>query len=242
MKVFQFLPIYLSWMHSNLPMTGFSQPAAPSTTAARRLRVVVADDHPVCSQLMPRLLAPIGCDVVAVTEDGETAIQQCEQLRPDILLLDLVLPKLGGIEVLQRIRKQNLPIKVVLFTGSFSTEVLREAMVWGIEGCILKTSTMAEIEQAFQKVRAGQLALSADAAEALRRIVVNQDEAAVLTELETAVLRQTAEGRAVKTMAADLALSESGVYKVLERVKRKLGAQSLQELTLAAVRRRLLVV
>lgn len=221
---------------------GPASPAASATTAARRLRVVVADDHPVCSQLMPRLLAPIGCDVVAIAEDGEAAVRKCEELRPDILLLDLVLPKLGGIEVLQRIRKQNLPVKVVLFTGSFSTEVLREAMVWGIEGCILKTATMTEIEQTFQKVRAGQLALSADAAEALRRIVVNQEEAAVLTELETAVLRQTAEGRAVKTMAADLSLSESGVYKVLERVKRKLGAQSVQELTLAAVRRRLLVV
>ncbi len=211
-------------------------------TSGTPCRVMVADDHPICTQLIPRLLEPLGYQMVAVVENGEDAVARCLELRPDILLLDLVLPKLGGLEVLQRIRTSGSTTKVILFTGSFSSDVLREAMVWGIEGCLMKTAPMNEIEAAFQKVRDGQLAFCAEASEALRRIVVDHDEAGALSELETAVLRQTAEGRAVKSIASDLTLSESGVYKVLDRVKRKLGAQSLQELTLAAVRRRLVSV
>lgn len=215
---------------------------SPAAGTPARTRVVVADDHPICTQLIPRLLEPLGYDVVAVVEDGEAAVQTCLDIRPDILLLDLVLPKLGGLEVLQRLRSAGAPVKIILFTGSFSTDVLREAMVWGIEGCLMKTAPMAEIEEAFHKVRDGQLAFCAEASEGLRQIVVDNDDASALTELETAVLKQTAAGHAVKSIAADLSLSESGVYKVLDRVKRKLGAQSLQELTLAAVRRRLVHV
>jgi two-component system, NarL family, response regulator EvgA len=215
---------------------------SPKTVNPARPRVVVADDHPICTELIPRLLAPLGYEVVAVVEDGESAVETCLKLQPDILLLDLVLPKLGGLEVLQRIRTAGAPIKIILFTGSFSNDVLREAMVWGIEGCLMKTAPMAEIEEAFHKVRDGQLAFCAEASDGLRQIVVDNEDASALSELETAVLRHTAEGHAVKAIAADLALSESGVYKVLDRVKRKLGAQSLQELTLAAVRRRLVSV
>ena len=215
---------------------------SPPVETPRRPRVLVADDHPICTQLIPRLIEPLAYEVVAIVEDGEAAVEKCIQLQPDILLLDLVLPKLGGLEVLQRVRAAQVPVRIILFTGSFSTEILREAMVWGIEGCLMKTAPMAEIEEAFRKVRDGQLAFCAEASDALRQIVVDNDSAGALTELETAVLRQTAEGRAVKSIASDLALSESGVYKVLDRVKRKLGAQSLQELTIAAVRRRLVAV
>ena len=213
-----------------------------SPDSATTARVLVADDHPVCAELMPRVLERVGCSVVGVAADGEAAVAMCAELRPDILLLDVLLPKLGGVEVLQRIRGQGLKAKVILFTGSFSVEVLREAMAWGIEGCLVKTASIEEIEDAFRRVLRGEPAFGPEAAEAMRRIVAGHEEAAALTDLETTVLRMIAEGRAVKEMAGELALSESGIYKVLERVKRKIGAQSLQELTLSAVRRGLVAV
>ncbi|HEX2100604.1 MAG TPA: response regulator transcription factor, partial [Candidatus Synoicihabitans sp.] len=164
----------------------------PSPTNAPRARVVVADDHPICSQLLPTLLEKIGCEVVGVAYDGEIALARCEELKPDILLLDIVLPKVGGLEVLQRIRRRALPIKIILFTGSLQSEMLREAMVWGVEGCLLKTAPVQEIAEAFQRVRDGQLAFGPEASEMMRKLVVSQDEAGALSELETAVLRQTA--------------------------------------------------
>lgn len=205
-------------------------------------RVVVADDHPVCAELMPRVLERVGCTVVGIAADGEAAVTMCEELQPDVLLLDVLLPKLGGVEVLQRIRGRGLATKVVLFTGSFSVEVLREALAWGIDGCLVKTSSIEEIEDAFRRVLRGEPAFGPEAADAMRRIVAGHDESAALSDLETTVLRMAAEGRAVKEMAGELTLSESGIYKVLERVKRKIGAQSLQELTLSAVRRGLVAV
>lgn len=205
-------------------------------------RVVVADDHPICAELLPQLLERIGCTVVGVAQDGVAAVSLCEQLQPDVLLLDVLLPRLGGVEVLQQIRSRGLSTRVLLFTGSFSVEVLREAMMWGIDGCLVKTASIEEIEAAFRRVLRGEPAFGPEAAEAMRRIVAGHDDAAALTSVETTVLRMVAEGRAVKEMAGELALSESGIYKVLERVKRKIGAQSLQELTLSAVRRGLVAV
>jgi DNA-binding NarL/FixJ family response regulator len=213
-----------------------------SGTPVRRTRVVVADDHPIFAELMQAVLQRVHAEVVGIATDGETAVTRCEELKPDIILLDLVLPKMGGLEVLQRLRRLEIPTKVILFTGSFSPDVLREAMVCGLEGCIVKTSSIDEIVRAFERVRDGHLAFGPEASEAMRQIVLSQDDSSALTDLETAVLRQVAQGRAVKEMASELSLSESGVYKVVDRVKRKLGAQSVQELTLSAVRRRLVSV
>lgn len=206
------------------------------------MRVLVADDHPICAELLPQLLAGIGCDVVGVAGDGEAALRLCQELQPDVLLLDVVLPKMGGLEVLQKIRDAGLTTKIVLFTGSFNVEVVREAMIWGIDGCLVKSAPLQDIRSAFERLRRGEPAFGPEAAEAMRRIVAGQEDAAALTAVETTVLRMIAEGRAVKEMSGALSLSESGVYKVVDRVKRKMGAQTLQELTLSAVRRGLVTV
>lgn len=214
-------------------------PAEPNAAdaAGRRMRVAVADDHPICAELVVTLLKRMGCEVVGSASDGEAAIALCRDHRPDILLLDVVLPKIGGVQVLQRIRGEGWPVKVILFTGSCTSAVLREALAVGVDGCLIKTSSIDDIMTAVRRVWKGDAAFGPEASELMRQLVVAREQVASLTEAETAALRLFAEGRPVKEIAATLSLSESGVYKLVERVKRKVKAQSVQELTLAAVRR-----
>jgi DNA-binding NarL/FixJ family response regulator len=219
--------------------------AAVRSHAARdqgRPSVVVADDHPLMGALLAEHLALAGGFRLAGTAtDGVQALALCREHRPDVLVLDLLMPGLSGVEVLRALRAEALPTRAVVFTAMESVEALREAMVAGAQGFLSKSTRPEEVMRSLEKVRAGEFAFSTESMELARRwVVAGGRTAAVLTDAETTVLRRVALGQTVKQISAEAGLSESGAYRVLERLKQKLQVESAQELTLVAPRRGLI--
>lgn len=218
----------------------------PSSPARRRAAkagpalptIAVADDHPVIGTLLSEFLGTAGgYNLVGIANNGVDAIELCRKHKPELIVLDLVMPKLSGIEVLRALRAEKLPTKAVVFTSLETPDALREAMVNGACGYLAKTTPFSEVMSSLQKVRSGQLAFTGDAADLLRQWVVGGEQAASLNDAETTVLRCVALGRSAKDISSELSLSESGAYRLIDRVKQKLKVESLQEMTLVAVRR-----
>ena len=124
-------------------------PLRPSRTPrppAANIRIVVADDHPVVRFGVKNMLqAEEGFEVVGEAEDGDTAITQTIELEPDILLLDLYMPRLPGLEAMRAIMTKSPRVKIILLTSTISTQQVIEALQIGARGIVLKDSVAADL-------------------------------------------------------------------------------------------------
>ncbi len=218
-----------------------SAPSTPAGPASGKPSVVVADDHPLMGALLAEHLARAGgFRLAGVAQDGRQALSLCRTHRPDVLILDLMMPLMSGVEVLRALRSERLPTRAVVFTSRESAEALGEAMALGAHGFLAKSTPPEEIMRSLEKVRAGGFAFTPESMELARRWVVGGRSTEPMSDLESNVLRLVALGSSVKSICADTGLSESAAYRAIEKLKTKLQADTLQALTLAAVRRGLI--
>ncbi|MCS3514145.1 MULTISPECIES: response regulator [Pseudomonas] len=203
------------------------------------LRLVLADDHEVTRTGFVSLLAGHPqFEVVGQASDGLQAVELCEQLLPDIVILDIRMPGLNGLGA-ARLLQQRLPaVKVVMFTMDDSPEYLEAAMNAGAVGYLLKDASRAEVIQALQQVAAGGEALNtAVSARLLRRMTERQASGAVaneqLTPRERQVLGLVANGMSNRAIGEHLGITTGTAKAHVERVIGKLGAA---DRTQAAVR------
>lgn len=203
------------------------------------LRLVLADDHEVTRTGFVSLLAGHPqFEVVGQASDGLQAVELCEQLLPDIVILDIRMPGLNGLGA-ARLLQQRLPaVKVVMFTMDDSPEYLEAAMNAGALGYLLKDASRAEVIQALQHVAAGGEALNtAVSARLLRRMTERQASGAApgepLTPRERQVLGLVANGMSNRAIGEHLGITTGTAKAHVERVIGKLGAA---DRTQAAVR------
>lgn len=203
------------------------------------LRLVLADDHEVTRTGFVSLLAGHPqFEVVGQASDGLQAVELCEQLLPDIVILDIRMPGLNGLGA-ARLLQQRLPtVKVVMFTMDDSPEYLEAAMNAGAVGYLLKDASRAEVIQALQQVAAGGEALNtAVSARLLRRMTERQASGAApgepLTPRERQVLGLVANGMSNRAIGEHLGITTGTAKAHVERVIGKLGAA---DRTQAAVR------
>ncbi|RDS91836.1 MULTISPECIES: response regulator transcription factor [Pseudomonas] len=203
------------------------------------LRLVLADDHEVTRTGFVSLLAGHPqFEVVGQAGDGLQAVELCEQLLPDIVILDIRMPGLNGLGA-ARLLQQRLPaVKVVMFTMDDSPEYLEAAMNAGAVGYLLKDASRAEVIQALQHVAAGGEALNtAVSARLLRRMTERQASGAApgepLTPRERQVLGLVANGMSNRAIGEHLGITTGTAKAHVERVIGKLGAA---DRTQAAVR------
>src|SRR6202789_1302986 len=120
------------------------------------IRIVVADDHPVVRFGVKNMLQnEPGFEVVGEAEDGDVAIQQTLALEPDILLLDLLMPRLPGLEAMRAIMAKSPRVKIVLLTSTITTQQVIEALQIGARGIVLKDSVAGDLSQALRAVLQG---------------------------------------------------------------------------------------
>ena len=219
--------------------------------AGRPIRVMIADDHALFRHGLKIVLdAESDLEVVAEASDGEEAVSRAEEATPNIILMDVRMPKLSGIDAAARL-KQSLPAsKVVMLTVSDDEQDLFEAIKAGASGYLLKEIEPAEVARAIRQIHAGQSLLSPSMASKLltefatmtKRAEERSFEAPRLTEREMEVLKLVAQGLSNREIAKQLYISENTVKNHIRNILEKLHLHSRMEAVIYAVREKLLEI
>jgi two-component system, NarL family, nitrate/nitrite response regulator NarL len=215
---------------------------------ARSIRIGIADDHPIFREGLRRLLeAESDFVVVAEAGDGEEAIALVQRSAPDILLLDLAMPRMTGLDALRELSRGTHPVRTILLTASISKAEIVLALQLGAVGVLLKDAATQLLYKCIRSVMAGQFWIGresvTDLVNTLReaaRSAESQPPRAGLTRRELDIIREVAEGATNKDIASRYGLSEQTVKNHLSNIFDKLGVSTRLELALYAVNHRLL--
>jgi DNA-binding NarL/FixJ family response regulator len=205
-------------------------------------RVLIADDHPVvCKGIRDLLEAAPGIRVAGVAHTGRDAIHMTASLNPDILLLDMELPDLSGVEVLKQITEAGIDTRVLGLSSHDDNEFISQLLYFGAAGYLLKDEVPEQIIEAVQGVARGETGwVSRRVAAKLGQILRKDGETdKKLTPREMDVLRLIVEARTNGEIGLALGISEKTVEKHLDTIFRKLGVASRVEAAVLAVREKL---
>ena len=202
------------------------------------IRVLLVDDHAVVRMGFRMLLANADIGVVGEAGDGEQACQLYPQIRPDVVVMDLSMPGMGGLEAVRRLLAQDPKARVLALSAHEDTAHPQRMLRAGALGYLAKRSAPDELIAAVKAVAAGARYIDAQTAQALALAQIDDRAHPVdlLSEREFSVFIQLARGQSVARIAEILNLSPSTVGTHLYHVKQKLGASNQSELTLAALR------
>jgi DNA-binding NarL/FixJ family response regulator len=209
--------------------------AQPETS--HRIRVLVVDDHPVVRHgLIAILRYEPDIEVVGDAADGLEAVQLILEQRPDVVLLDLRLPHLDGVEVMRQVRAQAAQVRFLVLTTYDTDEYIGPALAAGAQGYLLKDALPDELAQGVRAVMRGRAALEPEvAARLLERMSDGEREELSARELE--VLRLLVAGASNRQLAQQLQLSENTIKTHISRIFGKLGVQSRAEAVAVALQR-----
>ena len=187
------------------------------------VRVVIADDHPVVrSGIRDMLDAADDLEVVGEAVNGEDALRVVDEKQPDVLLLDMEMPELTGIEVAQRLQEASSPVRLLALSSYDDQEYVRGLLESGASGYLTKENAPELIVEAVRAVARGEVRWFVQPAP-------SPEEAPDLTAREEDVLRLIAQGHSNERVAEELHLAESTVRKHATNVYRKLGVDSARE-------------
>jgi two-component system invasion response regulator UvrY len=202
------------------------------------IRVMLVDDHALVRMGFRMLLADAQIEVVAEVGSGEQACDEYPKVKPDIVIMDLSMPGMGGLEAVRRIVAKDPQARVLVLSAHEDTAHPRRIMRAGALGYLTKRSAPEALISAVTAVAQGQPYVDAETAQALAKAQVRGETspADVLSEREFSVFLQLARGLTVAQIADNLKLSPSTVGTHLYHVKQKLDASNQSELTLVALR------
>jgi two-component system, NarL family, response regulator NreC len=209
-----------------------------------RVRVLLVDDHTIVRQGLRRLLeTDRELEVVGEAGDGIAAMAMAERLQPDVVVMDLSLPDLDGIEATRAITNQHKSVRVLVLTMNTDDVAIRQALKAGARGYLLKES--GDILRAIKQIARGQTYFSPQAARLLSADYLNagtgreiEDNLNLLTERETQVLRLIAEGKTNRNIAALLGVSVNTVETHRKHIMDKLDLHNTAEMVRFAVRKK----
>lgn len=207
------------------------------------IRVLLADDHAILREGVRALLTPHpDMEVVGEASDGKQAIEQVEKLDPDVVVMDIAMPGLGGIEATIELKKLGKRAKVLILSQYEDREYVRRLLKVGVSGYILKKSAGAELVNAVRAVARGGLVLDPEVArvameESSSTAPGGSDPYETLTDREKQVLKLVAEGLSNKEVAETLGISVKTAMSHREKVMEKLGVHNRTELVRFAIKR-----
>jgi len=213
---------------------------------AEKIRIVVADDHAVLRAGLRALLnAEPDMEVVGEAANGREAVERAEQLRPDVIVMELSMPLMGGLDATKQIKEKGLPTRVLVLTVHAEQQYLLPVLQAGGAGYVLKQAADTELIQAIRTVHRGEAFLYPAAANLLiedyrRRVTRGEDEFDGLSEREREVLKLTAEGFSSQEIADKLIISAKTVDTYRQRIMDKLDIHHRSELIRYALRKGLL--
>lgn len=205
------------------------------------INVMLADDHVLIREGIKQLLEFDGSmKVIAEASDGIECLEKLKNVKPDILLLDINMPNMNGIDVLKKLKEKNDPLKVLILTVHSEVEYLVKAVDIGANGYILKDSGSAELKQAINAVIDEGSYIQPNLIPALNSRLINRDmdkeKLVSLTKREVEILTQVACGMFNKEIAVNLNISERTVKNHISNIFKKIDASDRTQAAVFAIR------
>jgi DNA-binding NarL/FixJ family response regulator len=210
--------------------------------AERRIRLMIVDDHAVVREGLRAFLGlQEDVEVVGEAADGSAALEQAELLRPDVILMDLVMPRLDGVSAMRELRARLPQSRVIVLTSFLEDERLLPAIEAGAAGYLLKDTEPSELARAIRAAHAGEAVIDPTVAARLVRALSKRaapaaDRSSALTKRELEVLALIGHGRSNKRIALELGISEKTVKAHVGHLLAKLGVADRTQAALLAVR------
>ena len=216
----------------------------------KKIRVMIVDDHTLVRAGIRSLLALVeDIEVIGEASDGKEALSKIERLKPDVVLMDLAMPIMGGLEATRRLRRDFPGIKVLALTQYDDSEYVIPVIEAGASGFVTKMSAFSELAAAIEAAYKGESYLSSTAATALveeyqQKTILDgeQDPYQQLTDREREVLKLVAEGHTSREIAELFVVSPKTVEWHKNSLMKKLGIHSRIELIKYAIRKRIITI
>src|SRR3954447_5177661 len=203
------------------------------------VRVLLVDDHPIWRKALERDLAEAGYGVVGAVGDGETAVRVAPALRPDVVLMDLRLPGISGVDAAAAIVQADPSVRILMFSQSGEDADVLAAVKVGARGYLVKSAGRAELLSAVERTAAGEAVFSPGLAALVlgeyRRLERDDPSAAVLTDREREILRHVSTGLTARQIAQRLVVSHRTVQNHIQNTLQKLQLHNRVELTRWAI-------
>ena len=228
------------------PLTNRPERSRPGERKVRLIRMVIADDHAILRQSLQRVLSSCGeIEVVAEAADGREAVSAVEKLQPDIVLMDMAMPGLSGLEATRQIRKRFKRTRVIMLTALMEEEHIIAALRAGASGFLVKSSDIEELLHGIRTVQAGNTYFSSAVTDVAHihqhHWLIKFGEAKsgfeLLTSREREVLQLIGEGDQNRRIGADLGISVKTVEVHKDHIMKKVGARTRGDLIRYALRR-----
>lgn len=206
-----------------------------------KIRVLLADDHTLLREGLRRSLEDAGIDVVAEAGDGDEAVALAEQHRPDVVLMDVTMPRTGGVEATKIIRSRLPEVEVLILTMHADASVVTEAVRAGAAGYLVKDCTTDDIVTMLRAVANGEATLSPELASSMLVEAHKPEDRAgqtapLLTQREEEVLKHIADGKSTPEVAEALFISTKTVRHHLSSIYEKLDSRDRTQAVVRAVR------
>jgi DNA-binding NarL/FixJ family response regulator len=206
-----------------------------SASGRTAITCVVADDHPAVLEAVAEFLVQAGIEVIARTRDGEEALEKIEQRKPQVALVDVRMPKLGGIELTRRAQRSTPDTSILLYTGYGDRALLTEALDAGVRGFVLKEAPMDDLLRAVRSVATGGTYVDPVLAGTLAAFSIG-NKLPELTQREREVLRLLADGLANEEIGKRLFISAETVRTHVRKAMAKLDADTRTQAVARALR------
>lgn len=211
------------------------------------IRIMITDDHSMIREGLKNLLELEGdIEVVAEAENGIECLDKLDDVNPDVLLLDINMPKMNGLEVLQNLKERKSKVKVLVLTVHNETEYLMKAVDIGINGYVLKDSESSELKKAIFAIAEGENYIQPSLIPALNNKMIekNEDELKIdsLTKREVQVLKELAVGKFNRDIAKEMEISERTVKNHISSIFKKLDVTDRTQAAVFAIKNNLIKI
>ena len=201
----------------------------------RRPRILLADDHQMLMDALKRVVEP-RCEVVGTASDGRALLEAAAKLRPEVVVLDIAMPELNGLDAARQLKRTMPQVKLIFMTMNEEPDLVGEAFRAGASAFLLKQAAAFELTEAIEKVLAGGTYVTPSAAEGQANILLREpkarDHVAEPTPRQREVIQLLAEGRSMKEVASILRITKRTVaahkYAVMEHLQLKTNADLVQ--------------
>ena len=204
-----------------------------------KIKILIADDHPLMRQGLATLLdADPGLQIVGDAKNGADAVKKASELKPDVIVMDLSMPVMDGVEATRLIREANLGTKVLILTTYGTSADIAHAIDAGASGALVKDAEYNRLISAIHAIAEGGTAFSPE----IETMLKKEPHPPTLTERQRQILECTINGLSADEISKQLNLSPFTVNEHLDAVKRKLGAANRSEAIAIALRKHLLKI